>query len=437
MQRLARRLVLRRLGPLAEGSLCLSDALGEAVLGAGSPRIHLTVHDPVLYVDVLTRGLLGAGEAYGAGAWAADDLPGVIRLFLRNRPLMETLDGGLARVARPLLRLLHAPQRNSRSACRRYIAAHYDLGNDFFALFLDATMTYSAAVFERPDATLEEASLAKYDRIARNLALRPGLRVLEIGCGWGGFAEFAAARYGCHVTGTTISPAQLDYARARILRAGLEGRVELIDRDFRDLSGQYDRVVSIEMIEAIGPENLRHFARACMERLSPEGLLGLQAITIDDRHYDRARKTVDFIKRYIFPGSFIPSLKAIHDAFIEHSDLRLWHLEDIGLDYARTLAHWRRRFLENAEAVRNQGFDEGFIRLWDYYFAYCEGGFRERFLGDVQMVLGRPAAREAPWRGRTPVIPPVDDRAPDRVTAIPGPVHGPCLPDGARTNLLP
>ena len=245
--------------------------------------------------------------------------------------------------------------------------------------------------------TLEEASLAKYERLARKLALRPGMRVLEIGCGWGGFAEFAASRYGCHVTATTISRRQLEYARERIARAGLTERVELLEQDFRDLRGTYDRVVSIEMIEAIGHKNLEHFARVCMERLAPDGLLGLQAITIDDRHYDRARKTVDFIKRYIFPGSFIPSVKAMHDAFGRHSDLRLWHLEDIGLDYARTLARWRERFLANVDAIRSQGFGDLSIRLWDYYFAYCEGGFRERFLGDVQMVLGRPAARHTPW----------------------------------------
>ena len=392
--------MLRRLKGLTGGALSIRDALGEIQLGEeGGLRAVVTVHDPVLWSDVLSRGLLGAGEAYMAGAWSADDLPAVIRLFLRNRKLMAALDGGLARLTRPVLKGLHRFQPNSRKACKRFVAAHYDLGDEFFALWLDPTMTYSAAVFEREDSTLEEAQIEKYDRLARKLELRPGMRVLEIGSGWGAFAEHMAARYGCHVTTTTISSRQYDHTRARIGRAGLGRMVDVRAEDYRDLRGTFDRVVSIEMVEAIGHRWLKRFAKVCGERLAPDGMLGLQAITIDERHYHRARKTVDFIKRYVFPGSFIPSVKVLNDAFMAKTDMRLLHLEDIGPDYARTLALWRERFLAQADAVRGLGFDDTFVRMWDYYFAYCEGGFAERFLGDVQMVFAKPGARAEPRRG--------------------------------------
>lgn len=374
--------------------------MGETRLGdGGGLTATVTVHDPVLWSDVLGRGLLGAGEAYMAGAWSADDLPTVIRIFLRNRKLMSALDGGLARLTRPLLKGVHRLQRNSRTACKRFIAAHYDLGDEFFKLWLDPSMTYSAAAYERADSTLEEAQFEKYDRLCRKLGLAPGMRVLEIGTGWGAFAEHMAKHYGCHVTTTTISNHQYEYARARIARAGLGRQVDVRAEDYRDLKGTYDRVVSIEMVEAIGHRWLKRFARVIDERLAPDGMLGLQAITIDDRNYDRARKHVDFIKRYIFPGSFIPSVQVLNNAFMAQTDMRLLHLEDIGPDYARTLAAWRERFLARRDEVKALGFDDGFVRMWDYYFAYCEGGFEERFLGDVQMVFAKPGARVEPRRG--------------------------------------
>ena len=350
----------------------------------------------MLWTDVLGAGILGAGEAYVAGAWTADDLPSAVQVLLRNRHVIDALDSGLARLTRPFLKLSHRLQRNSRAACRAYIAAHYDLGNEFFAQFLDPSMTYSAGVFPEPSSTLEEAQAEKYDRLCRKLGLQPGMRVLEIGCGWGGFAEHAATHYGCRVTATTISDRQFRYARERVGRAGLGRQVDIQSVDYRDLRGTFDRVVSIEMVEAIGHRWLKRFAQVCAERLSPDGALGLQAITIDDRHYDRARKTVDFIKRYVFPGSFIPSTRVLQDAFARHTDMRLLHLEDIGLDYARTLATWRANFQSRATAIEALGFDDASRRLWDYYFAYCEGGFRERFLGTVQMVLARPRSSLVP-----------------------------------------
>lgn len=390
--------MLGRLQGFSAGTLRIRDAVGEVVLGGDAPGPEATVrvHDPVLWTDLMGGGVLGAGEAYVAGAWEADDLVAVIRVLLRNRHVMAKLDGGLARVARPFLRLAHRLQRNSREACRAYIAAHYDLGNDFFATFLDESMTYSAAIFEHPEATLAEAQVAKYEALCRKLDLRPGMRVLEIGCGWGGFAEHAATHHGVRVTATTISDRQFGYARDRMAVAGLDTQVEIQSVDYRDLRGTFDRVVSIEMVEAIGHRWLNRFAEVCAERLVPDGALGLQAIAIDDRQYKRARKNVDFIKRYVFPGSFIPSVQAIHGAFATRTDMRLLDHQDIGLDYAHTLKLWRERLLAAREDVAAQGFDDAAQRLWEYYFAYCEGGFRERVLGDVQMVFAKPRSLLVP-----------------------------------------
>ncbi len=389
--------MLSRLQAFTDGTLRIRDAEGEVALGGVNPgpEATVTVHDPVLWTDLLGGGVLGAGEAYMAGAWTADDLPGVVQVLLRNRHVMQKLDAGVAKLTRPLLKLAHRFQRNSREACREYIAAHYDLGNEFFATFLDESMTYSAAIFERPGMSLEEAQAAKYEALCRKLDLQPGMRVLEIGCGWGGFAEHAAVHHGCAVTGTTISYRQFQFARDRVMAAGLGKQVDIQSVDYRDLRGTYDRVVSIEMVEAIGHRWLGRFAEVCAERLAPDGALGLQAITIDDRQYERAKNTVDFIKRYVFPGSFIPSVNALHDAFATRTDMRMLHMQDIGLDYAETLAQWRARFHASHDAIRAMGFDDTFLRLWDYYFAYCEGGFRARVLGDVQMVFARPRSQLA------------------------------------------
>lgn len=391
---LARTLVLRRLADLQHGRLTIEDGQGSIVLGDAQASdelvAHVRVHDEVLWRDVLLHGVLGAGEAYASGAWSTDDLPTVVRVLLRNRPMLQRMDGGLARVSRPMLQLLYAMRRNTRSGSRANIAAHYDLGNDFFAQFLDETMTYSAGIFEHEDATLAEASTAKYRALSTQLDLGPDHHVLEIGCGWGGFALHAARTYGCRVTAATISQAQHSYATERVREAGLEDLVQVLLCDYRDLRGTYDRIVSIEMIEAVGHQYLDTFLRTCSARLKPGGRMGLQAITISDAHYEGARRRVDFIKRYIFPGSFIPSVNAISGSLARTTDMRIVHLRDIGLHYAETLQRWRERFLRNAQAVRTQGFSETFLRLWDYYFAYCEAGFRERVLSNVQIVLERP-----------------------------------------------
>jgi cyclopropane-fatty-acyl-phospholipid synthase len=297
------------------------------------------------------------------------------------------MESGPARAAAPLRAAAHWLRRNTRAGSRRNIAAHYDLGNDFFALFLDASMMYSCALFEDPAATLAEAQRAKLDAVCRKLALGPGDHVLEIGTGWGGFALHAASRYGCRVTTTTISRNQHELARERVRAAGLEARVTLLLEDYRDLRGRYDKLVSIEMIEAIGHQYFGEFFRRCDALLAPGGRMLLQAITIADQRYEAARDEVDFIKRYIFPGCCIPSVTALARAMTASSTLRIEHLEDIGPHYATTLARWRDNLLGNAARVRALGLPESFLRMWVFYLCYCEAGFAERALGDVQAVL--------------------------------------------------
>ena len=331
-----------------------------------------------------------------AGYWHADNLTLLIRLMARNRAVLDGMSGGAARLTAGARRLAHWLNRNTRSGSRRNIAAHYDLGNDFFALFLDERLMYSSAVFDHPDMSLEEASAAKLDLICRKLDLGPGDEVLEIGTGWGGFAIHAARYYGCRVTTTTISREQYALAAERVAEAGLEGQVELLFKDYRELEGQYDKIVSIEMIEAVGHAWYETFFRQCSSLLKPDGMMLLQAITIADQHYEAARRSVDFIQRYIFPGGALPSVSVICDTLARVTDMRLYHLEDIGPHYATTLRHWRERFLARLGEVRALGYPESFIRMWEFYLCYCEGGFAERTIGTVQALLTKPACRRDP-----------------------------------------
>lgn len=387
---LARQLVLKRLASIGEGRLRVRDGRESHVFGNGQGiEATITVHDPAFYADIAFGGSVGAGESFMFGHWRADDLTALMRLMLRNHEALDGMEQGLARMSAPIRQFAHWLHRNTRAGSRRNISAHYDLGNDFFRLMLDQTMMYSCAFFERPDMTLTEASIAKLDRICRTLALGPADHVLEIGTGWGGFAIHAAGRYGCRVTTTTISPSQFALARERIRAAGLADRVTVLLEDYRDLGGSYDKLVSIEMIEAIGPQQYAEFFRRSAERLTPGGRMLLQTITIADRHFARTRDEVDFIKRYIFPGACIPAISALAVAMADSSDLRIVALEDIGPHYATTLSRWRTNFHANLEAVRAQGYPESFIRMWEFYLCYCEAGFAERQLGDVQMLLSR------------------------------------------------
>ncbi len=402
LQGLARGAVHTRLSRLTAGRLVLNDrTVGEAfVFGGDTPGIdaEITVCDETFYQSLALGGGLGAAEAFMDHAWTTPDLTAVVRLLVRNRAVLDGLERGLARLAAPLRRWLHARNRNDRAGSRRNIAAHYDLGDDLFALFLDATMTYSAAVFETPAATLAEAQRTKLDRLCRKLDLSARDHLLEIGTGWGALAVHAAERYGCRVTTTTISKNQAAHARARAAAAGVATRVDIREDDYRDLRGSYDKLVSVEMVEGVGHEYLPGFFARCSSLLRPDGVMAMQAITIADQHYARALRQVDFIKRFVFPGSFIPSTTALLQAMTKTTDLRLVHQEDLAPHYAETLRRWRTNFRANRAAILAAGYDERFLRLWEYYLAYCEGGFEERFLGVSQLVFAKPQ-----WRGSLPL----------------------------------
>ncbi len=391
---LARRSVLARLQALAHGSLSIEESGERMSFGSGRPQVSLRVLDPAFWPAVAFGGTVGAGEAYMDGLWESEDLLELIRLLLRNRPVLDGMERGLARLSAPLRAVAHRMHRNSRAGSRRNIAAHYDLGNDFYRLWLDETLMYSCALFERPGLSLAEAQRAKLERICRKLDLKATDHVVEIGTGWGGFALHAAQTRGCGVTTATLSRAQFALARERIAAAGLADRVQVLLTDYRDLTGQYDKLVSIEMVEAVGAEHLETYFRQCSRLLKPDGAMLLQAITIADQRYARALAEVDFIQKHIFPGGFLPSVTALTAAMTRATDLRTVQLEDIGPHYAETLAHWRRNFLAAQDAVRALGFDQRFIRKWLFYLGYCEGGFCERDLGTVQMLLAKPG-----WRG--------------------------------------
>lgn len=400
LTRLARSLLLAQFRKIRFGRLRFIDSGQDESFGnitAAAPfDVTIRVRNPRFYSDVVFAGTVGAGEAYINGYWHCDDLTALVRLMVANRHLMNDVDSGWSRLSAPLLKAAHWLNRNDKTGSRRNISAHYDLGNDFFELFLDETMAYSCGIFENPESTLAEASIAKFDAACSKLDLRPGQHLLEIGTGWGGLAIHAAKHYGCHVTTTTISRQQFEWARERVARAGLENQVTLLLEDYRDLRGEYDALVSIEMIEAVGHQYLDTYFGQCSALLKPQGAMLLQAITIRDQFYDQARRSVDFIKRFIFPGSFIPSIKAIAASLERATDLKIYHMEDIGPHYARTLKLWRERFLARQSQVRALGYPESFIRMWEYYLCYSEGGFEERQLGDVQMLLTKPRSRRAP-----------------------------------------
>ncbi|WP_312735186.1 cyclopropane-fatty-acyl-phospholipid synthase family protein [Stenotrophomonas sp.] len=387
-----RRRLLAQLAPLRDGQLRVRDAFGEVLLGNGHGPLQatVTIDDPAFYRKVAAQGSVGAGESYIHGDWRCDDLVALVRLLVRNRDLLDGMERGPARAAGWLLRGWNRLRRNSREGSRRNIAAHYDLGNDFFALFLSPDLMYSSALYAQADEPLEVASTRKLDRICQQLRLQPGDRVVEIGTGWGGFAVHAARHYGCHVTTTTISAEQHALAVQRVQDAGLQDRVSVLMQDYRDLQGQFDKLVSIEMIEAIGAEFLDTYMGTLQRLLKPEGVALLQAITIEDHRYEQARRSVDYIKRFVFPGSFIPSINAIMAAKTRASDLQLVAQQDFGHSYALTLRAWRQRFLAQRAAVQAQGFDERFCRLWEFYLAYCEGGFLERSIGVSHLLLARP-----------------------------------------------
>ena len=397
---LLRKAFLDKLAHLENAVLTISDALGECKLGSESSdglSARIEVLDMSFYRQVGLGGSIGAAESYMDQQWQADDLCSVIQILVRNRDLLDSLEGGLATLANQLLKVWHFANRNSQQGSKKNIAAHYDLGNDLFALFLDQHGMYSSATFYQAEQSLEDASTAKLERVCQKLDLQPEDHVVEIGTGWGGFATYAAKNYGCQITTTTISKEQFQAAQQRIAEAGVAGQVTVLMEDYRDLQGSYDKLVSIEMIEAVGHHYLDTYLKQCAALLKPNGLALIQAITIEDRYYQQALKSVDFIKRYIFPGSFIPCVSAIVGSASRSTDLRLINLEDQGESYAMTLNHWRKRFMTELDQVRAQGYNEEFIRMWEFYLCYCEGGFLEKSISNVQLLLAKPANRRQQW----------------------------------------
>ena len=398
LARFGRRLLLSQLTRLQDGALTLIEPDGRRhEFGCRTARLDLAVtvevRDPQFFADAAFGGTVGAGDAYIKDLWRCDDLTALVRLFVANRAVMDGMDGRWAWLSTPLHKAVHWLNRNSRQGSARNIAAHYDLGNALYELMLDPTMAYSCGIFADDSTTLEQASVAKFEAVCRKLRLRPGDRVVEIGTGWGGLAIHAAARYGAHVTTTTISREQHDHAREMIARAGLTDRITLLLEDYRDLKGRYDKAMSIEMIEAVGAQYLDTYLAKCAALLEPHGAMLLQAITLQDQFYAQARKSVDYIQRFIFPGSFIPSVQAISESLTRVTDLKIFHLEDIGPHYARTLREWRTNFMANRGQVRALGYPDSFVRMWEFYLCYCEGGFAERQLGDVQLLLTKPGCR--------------------------------------------
>ncbi len=395
--RLARSLLLRQLGRIEDGRLLIREGeqvydLGDSTSESSKP-VLVTVDDPAAWRALAFGGTCAVGEAYMDGHWRCDDLTGLIRLVIRNRAVLEALEGNLNILQTPLKRLTYWLSRNTMDGSRRNIGAHYDIGNDLFALFLDPSMMYSSAYYPGPETSLEDAARAKLDRVCRKLDLTPHTHLLEIGTGWGGLAVHAARHYGCRVTTTTISAEQHKLACQRVREQGLSDRVTVLLQDYRTLEGTYDRLVSIEMIEAVGHQYMDRYFAKCSELLKPDGMMLIQAITVADQFYAAALKDVDFIKRFIFPGGFLPSITAMAQSLTRATDLRISHLEDIGLHYAQTLRDWRTRFHRHLDKVRLQGYSDRFIRMWDFYLCYSEAGFEERHLGTVQLLLSKTAAR--------------------------------------------
>jgi cyclopropane-fatty-acyl-phospholipid synthase len=387
LARLFSRALLSR---LREGRIDLVDRRGRRTFGPPDAALAATVrmHDDRL-LHALPRGSLAFAEAYVEGAWDCDDLLTLVRIGARELPRLDAW-------RRPFAPLRNAFSRiplNTRGGARRHISAHYDVGNDMFRLFLDETMTYSCALFESPDVTLREAQEAKLDLVCRKLELSPDDHVLEIGTGWGSFALHAAGRYGCRVTTTTISKQQHAVAVERVREAGLDDRVTVMLEDYRDLRGRYDKLVSIEMIEAVGWQYFDEFFTRCGQLLKPHGLMLLQAITTRDELYELEKASRSFIKELIFPAGCLPSGRVIRDCVARVTDMRALDLEEIGSHYSETLARWRENFVRSEKRLAELGYDRRFRRLWELYFAWCEGGFRERRIGDVQALLAKPSYR--------------------------------------------
>jgi cyclopropane-fatty-acyl-phospholipid synthase len=405
-QRAARHASFRLVGQLRHGCITLIEGDETVLFGNPDDDLQATVivNSPEFYSRMVRGGAVGAGEAYMEGLWDTPDLYPVIRLIARNVAVFDHLENRWGRAANAGRWLLHGFRRNSIQGSRKNIHAHYDLGNDFLQRWLDPQMMYSSAIYPREDATLDEASIHKLWTVCRKLKLSTGDHLLEIGTGWGAMAIHAAQHFGCRVTTATISQEQFALARERVAVAGLSDRVEVVLCDYRELSGSYDKLVSIEMIEAVGDAYLDTFFSQCSNLLKPNGVMLLQAITCPDQVYEQGKHTIEFVKRHIFPGGQVPSVARMMDAVRRKTDLRLEHAEDFGRHYARTLLAWRDNFQREVEDIRAMGYPETFLRMWEYYLSYCAGGFTERQIGVCHLVLSKPDCRAVWGVGDSPAL---------------------------------
>ncbi|MGY8782177.1 MAG: class I SAM-dependent methyltransferase [Fidelibacterota bacterium] len=396
LSKIFRNALLKKFKNLQYGYIVLIDNDKRFTFGKKSEKLQteVTINSQEFYVLLGSGGVLGVSEAFMAGYWNSTNLVVLLQIVLKNKRLMDSLDSGFARLIQPINKQIHKRHQNTLTGSKNNILAHYDLSNDFYKLWLDPTMTYSCGYFNKKNSTLESASIEKIDRICRKLHLSSSDTLLEIGTGWGSFSAHAAKNYGCKITTTTISDAQFQYAEKLFKKEGLESQINLVNIDYRNLEGQYDKIVSIEMIEAVGYQYIPEYFKKVSSLLKPDGLLAIQGITYNDQNFDDYKNSVDFIKKYIFPGSCLISLSQVIDVMKVHTDLALVDMEDITQHYTETLKRWRENFLNVLPDVRKLGFSEAFIKMWEFYFVFCEAGFLERNIGDVQMIIAKSDARK-------------------------------------------
>jgi cyclopropane-fatty-acyl-phospholipid synthase len=394
LHRIARALVFRQLKKIGTGYISIQEGNKRFSFGKkGNLSAHITVHDPRFYGALAFGGSIGVSEAFMQKYWSVNDLTKLVRIMAINQNAMDQLESLFNVFLKPILKCLHYLNQNSVKGSRINISKHYDLGNDFFSLFLDSTMMYSSAVFKNSQDSLYQGSMHKLEMICQGLELNAQDHVIEIGSGWGGFAIYAAQNYGCKVTTTTISKQQYLFVKQKIKDLNLAQKIKVLLSDYRHLKGQYSKLVSIEMLEAVGYQYYDTYFKACSHLLKPNGIAFIQTITITDQRYEKAKHSVDFIQRYIFPGSCIPSLTALQNSITKSSDLKIFQVRDIGDHYARTLALWRVAFFKRLSEVKALGFDDVFIRMWHFYLAYCEGGFKEKVISDIHLKLIKPDYR--------------------------------------------
>jgi cyclopropane-fatty-acyl-phospholipid synthase len=396
LDKTAKKILIKLLSNLTQSHLTLVDSEQSISLGNQNASLNAVVYidNPKTYKRILLGGSIAAGESYIDGWWTSPDLTKVIQVLSREQGIREGLEKSFTKILSLPKWIYHKARKNTKEGSKKNILAHYDLGNDMYKTFLDKEMVYSSAIYPHAEATLDEAQLHKLDLICQRLELKAGETLLEIGTGWGALAIHAAQHYGVHVTTTTISDAQFDYAKERVESLGLNEQVTLLSKDYRELQGQYDKLVSIEMIEAVGHEYLASFFETCNKHLKPNGKMLIQAITIADQRYDEYRKGVDFIQRYIFPGGCLPSINIMADNVTNKTDMVITGLHDIGQDYAKTLKHWFERFEAEQSKIKKMGYGDDFIRLWQFYLCYCEGAFLERMTSTVHLIAAKPGYRD-------------------------------------------